>query len=353
MRWTTYLPPVLLFVPAAASVMAHGAWTWFVPAFTFGLLPLLDRAAWASEDNLDADGEAHAAADPRYDALLLAVVVGQLGLLALFLTRIHAGGLTPVELSGLVATMGVGCGVYGINVGHELGHRRERWAQRAAQTLLLTSLYMHFFIEHNRGHHRRVATPDDPASARLGETVYTFWLRSVVGSFADAWVLERDRLAANGRGPWSTDNQLLQFVAVELAAIGVVGAMFGTTALAAWCVAAGLGALLLETVNYVEHYGLQRQRTAQGAWERVRPEHSWNSNRPMGRVFLFELTRHSDHHAHATRPFAVLRHHDEAPELPHGYPAMVLAALVPPLFFAVMHPALDGWRARQQAHAAA
>jgi alkane 1-monooxygenase len=353
MRWTTYLPPVLLFVPAAASLQAHGAWTWFVPAFTFGLLPLLDRAAWATTANLDAAGEDEVTADPRYDALLLAVVAGQLGLLGLFLARVQAGGLTPLEWGGVLATMGVGCGVYGINVGHELGHRREAWAQRAAQTLLFTSLYMHFFIEHNRGHHRRVATPDDPASARFGETVYAFWLRSVTGSFADAWALERDRLTAQGRSAWGLDNQLLRFVAVELTAVVGVGLALGPAPLAAWLISALIGALLLETVNYVEHYGLQRQRTAQGAWERVRPEHSWNSNRPMGRVFLFELTRHSDHHAHATRPFPVLRHHDEAPELPHGYPAMVLAALVPPLFFALMHPALDGWRARQGAPAAA
>jgi alkane 1-monooxygenase len=336
-----FLAPLLLLVAGWIGVLAGGWFVWFVPAFSFGLLPILDQLDRGDTANPTAVEETGRLASWFFDAVLFAIVPGQLGLVVAMMAQIHAGAYSVGELIGVVATVGISCGAFGINVAHELGHRRERAHQWGAWLLLLSTHYMHFFVEHNRGHHRRVATPDDPASARRGETLYTFLPRSIVGSWRSAWSLEAERLAALDRSPWAWDNLVLRFAVVQLAAAAAALAAFGPLALGAWLVASLGGIVLLETVNYVEHYGLSRSRAEHGGWERVRPVHSWNSNRPMGRIFLFELTRHADHHANATRPYPVLRHHDEAPELPMGYPAMVLLALVPPLFMAVMDGRLD------------
>lgn len=340
-----YLMPFLLIPPSALSLWMGGAWTWFLPAFSFVLLPLAEQLDRGSTDNPDTASEAARRDDPWFDRLAWGVVPAQYALLLVFLLLVRAGHFEGWSLAGAIATMGIACGVYGINVGHELGHRRRPFEQHLSKALLLTSGYVHFFVEHNRGHHRHVATPDDPASARRGESVYAFWLRSVVGSYRHAWSIENERLDRKGVPRLSWDNEMVRLsVSQGVFAVGV-GLVGGLAGLAAWIPAAVIGFLLLETVNYLEHYGLVRHRKEHGGYERVRPAHSWNSNRPLGRAFLFDLTRHSDHHAHATRPYQVLRHHDEAPELPAGYPAMILLALVPPLFHRAMAGPLAAWDA--------
>ena len=346
-----YAIPLLLALGTLASLVAGGLWTFWLPVLAFGLVPFLDQVSAGSTDNLTPEQEAARLASPWYDLALYATIPAHLAVLAVGLHFIASGAYTGASLVGAVASVGISCGVFGINNGHELGHRADKRHQRAAQLLLLSTLYLHFFIEHNRGHHRRVATPDDPASARQGETLYAFWLRSVTGGFQSAWDLEASRLRNAGESVWSLNNQMLDFQLVQAGAMLAVAALAGPAVAGWWLVVSLIGILLLETVNYMEHYGLSRELNAHGTFERVRPQHSWNSNRTAGRVLLYDLTRHSDHHAHATRPYPVLRHHDEAPQLPMGYPAMVLLSLVPPLFFAVMDPVVDGWRASQQAHA--
>lgn len=338
-----YLAPFVLFVPGLYSMWAGSLWTWFLPVFTFIVLPLAEQPFAGTTVN-PAEGEEGArASDPFFDWMVWAIVPAQYALLLAFGWRMSVGGFETWETVGAVFSMGIGCGVYGINVGHELGHRRTRFEQGLAKALLATSLYTHFFVEHNRGHHRRVATPDDPASARRGETVYAFWWRSVTGSMRSAWELEAQRLAREDRSPWTWDNEVLRGWVGQTALAGGFGLAFGPWALAGFAVAATIGFLLLETVNYVEHYGLARQRNERGVYERVRPVHSWNTNRPLGRIFLFDLTRHSDHHANATRKYQVLRHFDESPQLPAGYPAMIVLALIPPLYFAVMERTLASY----------
>lgn len=349
----TYAAPLLLFAPATLAMVVGGVWTWFLPVFVFAVLPVLDQIHPGSTAN-KSESEAEAAlANPVYDLLIWAVLPLHLGLLATFLWRMSVGGFAPWELAGAVVTMGIACGVYGINVGHELGHRRRGFEQTMSKVLLATSLYAHFFIEHNRGHHRRVATPEDPASAARGETVYGFWVRSMVHSWRSAWELETSRLARLGLPWWSWKSEMVRLTAAQGALVVAIGVLAGPLALGAFMCAALFGALLLETVNYLEHYGLRRARTAHGVYERVQPHHSWNSNRPMGRVFLHDLTRHADHHAHPTRPYQVLRHFEDAPQLPAGYPAMVMAALVPPLFDRWMEPELMRWQAAHGEQAAA
>jgi len=186
-----------------------------------------------------------------------------------------------------------------------------------------------------------VATPDDPASAPRGEVVYAFWLRSITGGLRSAWQLEARRLAAAGLPALHPRNEVLTGGLAQLALVLGVGAGLGPLAAVAFLGAALMGILLLETINYVEHYGLARKQLPGGRFERVSPAHSWTTDRPLGRVLLFELTRHADHHAHAGRPYPLLRHMDDAPELPQGYPAMLLLALLPPLWFRVMDPRVD------------
>lgn len=341
-----YTTPLVLLLLAWVSVALGGAWLLLLPLVTFGLVPVLELLLPPRPDNVS--GERWGRLGWLYDALLYGAVPGQVGLVVFLLLRVSSGALSGGEVVASALTVGIACGAFGINVAHELGHRREKGAQWAAQALLLTSLYMHFFIEHNRGHHARVSTPEDPASAPRGMTVYRFWLRSVVGSWRGAWEIEDQRLRRHARPRWSLQHQMTRFVLIEAAAVLAVLAVFGPVALGAWLLSAVAGILLLETVNYIEHYGLSRTRLPSGRYERVQPHHSWNADYPVGRALLFELTRHSDHHAHPGRAYSALRHFDDTPQLPTGYPGMILLSLAPPLWFRIMNPHTDAEQARLQ-----
>ncbi len=320
------------------GLLAHGGWTWALPLHAFVLVPLLEVLLPHTADNLSEEEEQAALDDPLFDALLYVLVPLQWSILILFLFQVNEPGLSGYEVAGRIASMGILCGIYGINVAHELGHRPKRWERDLARALLLTSLYMHFIIEHNRGHHRRVATPEDPASARYGEWVYAFWLRSIVFSFLSAWHIEAERLRKAGHAPYGLRNEMIHALLWQGALLAAIGLFFGGFVLLAFLAAALIGILLLETVNYIEHYGLRRIRGEQGQYQRVQHVHSWNSDHRLGRFTLFELTRHSDHHWKASRPYQVLRSVERAPQLPTGYPGTMLLSLLPPLFFAVMHP---------------
>ncbi|MFI6868739.1 alkane 1-monooxygenase [Nocardia sp. NPDC050406] len=247
--------------------------------------------------------------------------------------------LTVADKLGLAATLGFVSGI-GINAAHELGHRVEHLERWLSKIALAQSGYGHFFVEHNRGHHARVATPEDPASARMGESLWEFLPRSVVGGFRSAITLERDRLRRKGNRWWSIHNHILQAWAMSLVLFGVLLAVFGWAVLPYLLLQAAIGAALLETVNYVEHYGLLRRRRANGNWARCSPRDSWNSDRLVTNIFLFHLQRHSDHHANPGRRYQTLRSSEEAPQLPAGYATMIVLALLPPLWRWVMDPRL-------------
>jgi alkane 1-monooxygenase len=196
----------------------------------------------------------------------------------------------------------------------------------------MTSLYMHFFIEHNKGHHKNVATQEDPASARYNEPIYFFYVRTVIFSYLSAWKI------ANRAFPfYSWKNEMLQAHVVQFLFVGSIFYFTGALITIYFLCAALIGIALLETVNYIEHYGLQRKQTEEGKYERPMPEHSWNSNHILGRIMLFELSRHSDHHYLASRKYQVLKHHEDAPQLPTGYPGSMILALVPPAWFYIMN----------------
>ncbi|WP_446225991.1 alkane 1-monooxygenase [Nocardia sp. IBHARD005] len=246
-----------------------------------------------------------------------------------------AGGANVVDKIGIAISVGMIGGI-GINTAHELGHKKvglERWLARIA---LAQSFYGHFYIEHNRGHHVRVATPEDPASSRIGESFWAFWPRTVSGSLRSAWHLEKQRLGRLGKSPWTLRNDVLNAWAMSVVLwLGLI-AVFGIEVLPYLILQAVIGFSLLESVNYLEHYGLVRQKTASGRYERPAPVHSWNSDHIVTNIFLYHLQRHSDHHAYPTRRYQTLRSWDGAPNLPSGYASMILLGYFPPIWRRVM-----------------
>lgn len=247
-----------------------------------------------------------------------------------------------VGMAGFLA-LALGAGMaagLAINTGHELGHKNSRLERTLARVALAVPAYGHFSLDHNRGHHRDVATPADPASARMGENIYRFAVREIPGAVRRAWHLELERLANRGKPAWHPSNQLLQawLLAAGIAALLVLA--FGWLALPFLLLHHTMAYFQLTSANYIEHYGLLRERRPDGRLERCGARHSWNSNHVLSNLALFHLERHSDHHVHPLRRYQSLRHLEEAPRLPTGYFGMYLLAWVPPLWFRVMDPRL-------------
>lgn len=330
--FSCYITPLLV----AISLLCSGIWTYTSLFVLFVFFPILELFLKSSEKNLSDLEEELALADRSYDWILYALVPMQYGLLVLFLFQMQRDDLLRFKRVGMILSMGVACGVIGINAAHELGHRHTKLEQNLSKMLLLTSLYMHFFIEHNRGHHKHVSTDLDPASSRYGETLYAFWFRSVIGSYFSAWKLEKARLQIVKKPILSMNNEMLRFQIIQLLFVLLIFLAFGVGVGVFFLFSALMGFLLLETVNYIEHYGLRR-KMKNGNYERTLPIHSWNSNHPIGRLVLLELSRHSDHHYMASRKYQILRHHSNSPQMPTGYPGMMLLSFFPQLWFIVMH----------------
>jgi alkane 1-monooxygenase len=339
----TYIVPFSVFI----SLYYQGYWSYFAVIVVFGIFPTMELFMSASTENLTKVEEEVAKADRTYDLILYSLVPIQYGLLLYFLISITKSEPAVFETIGMVLSFGISCGVLGINAAHELGHRSTNYEQTMSKLLLLTSMYMHFFIEHNRGHHKNVSTDEDPASSKYGETLYAFFLRTIKGSWLSAWKLEKERLKKTQKGFWSIHNEMLRFQIIQIVFLIAIYSVFGLQSSLLFLMAAIVGFLLLETVNYIEHYGLRRKKTGE-RYERVLPVHSWNSNHPIGRLVLLELSRHSDHHFIANRKYQLLRHFDESPQMPTGYPGMMLLSFFPPLWFRVMHKRIETYKATQE-----
>jgi len=348
-RYLKYTLGLSLFVPVAISFSVKGWLTWLPMLYVYGLIPALELLVPPDPRNLDEAEAELRRRDPIYDYLLYLTVPLQCGFLVWFFFAVSQPGLSWLSLGGRITAMGLMCGVYGINVAHELGHRSKRHEQWMAKALLLTSLYMHFFIEHNRGHHLRVATPDDPATARKNEWLPVFLIRSVVFSYLSAWQIEHKSLRKKGIAPLSLRNEMIRFQLIQLAALAAIAIAFSPLVMLYFVLAAGIGIILLESVNYIEHYGLVRHATKPCKYERTMPHHSWNSDHVFGRMMLFELSRHSDHHFIASKKYQVLEHFDDVPQMPTGYPGMIVLAWFPPLWFWVMNPRVEQWQQRAEA----
>jgi alkane 1-monooxygenase len=340
-RWFWLLSPALPLIGLASVLLvmngAHGAWLFSLPVIFYVLAPLVD---WLlGEDRVNAPESAVQSldADRYYLRIVYAYIPSQYAVTIAGAWFAVNGHLAWWEMLGLVLTTGMANGV-GINTAHELGHKTNALERWLAKITLAPVAYGHFFVEHNKGHHKNVATPDDPASSRMGETFYAFLPRSVIGSVRSAWGIEQERLARQGKPVWSLQNENLQAWSMTVLMFGALTAWLGPWALLFLVVQAMLGFSLLEVVNYLEHYGLLRQKLADGRFERCQPRHSWNSNHVVTNLFLYQLQRHSDHHANPTRRYQALRHFDDSPQLPSGYGAMILLAYLPPLWFKIMDP---------------
>ena len=345
------LPALLVLgleLAAASSSPWAFAWTGFALVFTFGAIPVLDAITKVNTRNPD-ERQGHRR---MFDIPLLAWVPVQLATTIYVIARLAGGDFDAATVVTTTLSLGVINGAGGINIAHELMHRKTRLHRASAEILMTSVSYTHFCIEHVLGHHRNVATPEDPATSRLGESFYRFYPRTLLGGLASAWRLERAR--CRGRQiPWaSLRDRRTRYLLVLAACYLGIGLALGPLALGLFIAQGVVAFSLLEAINYIEHYGLQRRRLASGRYERVRPEHSWNSAHRVSNWYLFNLARHSDHHYLASREYDRLRHQPAAPQLPSGYAAMVLLALVPPAWFRVMDPLVDRWNATHESKAA-
>lgn len=340
---TRFLKYTLVYITPLTvifSISMPNLWSYSAVIFLFGVLPLLELIFKGSTQNLSSIEEDIVKNDWKYDLILYTLVPIQYGILIYFLVQMTDDLIPFWPRLGMIVAMGMSCGILGINAAHELGHRNTWYEQWMSKSLLLTTLYMHFFIEHNRGHHKNVSTDEDPASAKYGELIYMFYLRTIAGSWVSAWKIEKDRLKKSRVPFWSFQNEMLRFQLYQLFLILGIYFIFGWLPLVSFLGASLIGIMLLETVNYIEHYGLRRHKIGD-KYERTLPVHSWNSNHPIGRLVLLELSRHSDHHYMANRKYQTLRHFEDSPQMPTGYPGMMILALFPPLWFKIMHKKLD------------
>lgn len=335
-----YIIPTCTFV----SIYELGWMSYFTVLVSFGIIPIIESLAPKFTDNLT-DGEKQQKESSVYfDVLLYLNIVWVYGGLYFLVRTVMTQELALYEMIGLVLSMGILLGSNGINVAHELGHKSGWLPQTAAKLLLLPSFYMHFIIEHNKGHHLHVGTPKDPATSRLNEYVYGFWFRSTIGGIISAWEIEKNELLRQDKQLYSLSNSMIQYSIIQLAYAALVAYFFGSTAVILVVASGIVGFLLLESINYIEHYGLVRNKLENGRYERVENFHSWNSNHQVGRILLYELTRHSDHHYKANKKYQILNHYDESPQLPYGYPSSIVLAMFPMLWFKIMNPLVAEWR---------
>ena len=335
------LAPAAVTIGPIAYLLGATSQAWFFLAlgiFYVGV-PLLDQLLGEDLSNPPEEAVAGLERDLYYRYINYAVVpVLWFGMLfnCIFLAT-HE--LPWYSWLATVITTGAMLG-FGLNLSHELGHKKD-WLGRKVG-LFNTALggYGHFSIEHNRGHHRHAATPDDPASSQMGESIYRFMFRELPGCFFRGWDLEAERMQRQGKSVWSLDNEIVQSGLVTVALYGSLIALFGPPMVPVLLLVAFWGAFQLTSANYIEHYGLVREKLANGRFETCQPQHSWNSNHIASNMVLFHLQRHSDHHAHPTRSYQSLRDFTELPRLPSGYFGMYIAAYIPPLWFAVMNPRL-------------
>lgn len=332
-----FLKYLLAFVLPALAFLGFEwgyVFSYFTLLFAFGVIPFFEWKWKPNHSNIHAE---RIKSSFWFKGLLYLALPTQLVLFYFFFLAQINENTSGLEWVGNLSAMGIMCGVFGINVAHELGHSPKLFDRLVARVLLSTSLYMHFYVEHNKGHHKWIGTIQDPATARKNESIYRFWVRVIRGSYISAWRISMSECKRKNKSVlW---NETLLYTLFQLA-ICLAIFMWNPSALLVFLISALLGAILLESVNYIEHYGLTRKSVNDNRYEQVAPEHSWNSDHILGRAVLFELSRHSDHHANPERSYQDLRSLETSKQLPFGYPAMIVLALFPTLWFQVMNPLL-------------
>lgn len=326
------------------------AWPWLVITVVFGVIPILDAIVGRDPANPDeAEQVPEMERQDYYQVLSLATVPLLLGMLAWSgWVFIHHEDWNWVGRLGWLLSVGTVMGAIGITVSHELIHKDPKIEQNAGGLLLAAVCYAGFKVEHVRGHHVHVSTPEDASSSRYGQSLYAFLPHAYKHNFLNAWQLEAERLKRKGLPALHWRNELIWWYAISAAFTAAFGLAFGWLGVLFFLGQSAMAFTLLEIVNYVEHYGLHRRKLENGRYERTSPAHSWNSNFLLTNLFLFHLQRHSDHHAYAKRRYQVLRHFDDSPQLPNGYAGMIVLALIPPLWRAVMDPRVRAYYAGEE-----
>jgi alkane 1-monooxygenase len=338
-----------------------GSWHLYSTAiFAFVILPVIDFLVGLDTKNVAKERENEVAEEFYYRFVTYAWAFVQVGLVFWAAYIIGTDKIQyTYEWIGFCLSFGVITGGIGITVAHELGHKKSTWEKFLAKVLLMTVCYMHFYIEHNRGHHVTVATPEDPATSRKNESFFSFWFRSVFMGYLHAWKIEIESLKRKGKSVISMHNNMIWFIVYPIlfcALLTLLSSLyhgnFVWQIIPFFFAQSVIAFTLLELVNYIEHYGIERREVSPGKYERVNPLHSWNASHMISNFFLFQLQRHSDHHAYAHKRYQVLKHYDESPQLPYGYSTMILIALLPPLWFYLMNKRLEHWKSMQYSQAA-
>jgi len=332
-----YLAALTIPTTAFIGLLIQGPWSYFTPIYAFAVIPVLELLMPQQNNNYDKEELNIKSINKVFDWMLYLNIPIVFGLLLFTITTITSSPLKTYEIIGLILSTGIVLGVNGINVAHELGHRQSTSDRFLGKILLLPSLYMHFYIEHNFGHHLHIATKEDPATAMYNQPIYSFWFTSVFKQYINAWRIQVKLLKNQGSGFFSLKNDMLWYLIIQALFLLSIFYLWGKLGFFVAFISAIIGFLLLETVNYIEHYGLLRLKTPSGRYERVRAIHSWNSNHVIGRIVLYELTRHSDHHFKSSKKYQVLECHADSPQMPFGYPTSVVLSLIPPLWFKIMN----------------
>ena len=332
-----YLMSYSIALFAFIGISLGGFYNYLAVVFTFVFIPLLEIIVKKSDEKYTDEEKKNRNLDPFFDLLLYLNIPIVFGIFFFSLEKLAVTS-SVYDIIGIILSASIVMATNGINVGHELGHRKSLIARTCSKLLYLPCQYMHFYIEHNFGHHINVATPEDPATARYKQTVYSFWITSVIRTYVSAWEIQLKLLKVSKRGFFSIKNDMIFYTLFQLSFLVFIYYNFGLYLTLLSIVMSIVSFLFLETINYVEHYGLLRKKEPSGRYERVKPHHSWNSNHTIGRIVLYELTRHSDHHFKSSKKYQVLESLDECPHLPHGYPTSILLSLIPPLWFSIMNP---------------
>lgn len=328
-----YCVPLIAFL----GIYIGGFWSYAGVVFAFGILPLLELIFPTDEKNYTEIEIDSRLKNRFFDIFLYLNVFIVYGILFFVLQKVTSSELSILEIIGTILSLGIVLGSNGINVAHELGHREKLYERILGKLLLIPSHYTHFFIEHNHGHHLHVSTPEDPSTAKINQSLYAFWIQTVFGTYTKAWKIQRKLNQIENRSWYSFKNDMLWFTLIQISYLIMVYYFFGGIGLFVALLSGIVGFLLLETINYIEHYGLRRTILPSGRYERVSEKHSWNSNHILGRIMLYELTRHSDHHYKSQKKYQVLEYHDVSPQMPYGYPTSMLLSLIPPIWFSVMN----------------
>jgi alkane 1-monooxygenase len=334
--------PILVTLIAAAGPAAHlmGAtsqgWFFLAAATLYLGTVLVDTVIGEDLSNPPESEVPRLEAQGYYRWVIYGAMIAMWGVTLFDLHYIATHDLPWYSELITIITCGTLLGAAGLAMSHELGHKKEWLPRKVALFQAALVGYGHFNVEHNRGHHRHVATPDDPASSQMGESIYRFVLREYPGAFLRGWDSEAERLGRLGKSPWSLNNEILQGALITLLVYGTIVATLGTKLIPAIIVIMMWGSFQLTSANYIEHYGLLRLKLPNGRYEHCKPHHSWNSNLIASNIITYHLQRHSDHHANPTRSYQSLRNFEDLPTLPTGYLGMFLAAYVPPIWFAIM-----------------